>query len=48
MSWIFNPFSGTLDWYVGGAVAATVLARLAQNDDYRVSEAGDYRIDESQ
>lgn len=46
MAYKFNIFTGTFD--IVSAVTAAVLARLAQNNDYRTDQAGNYRIDQSQ
>lgn len=47
MSFKFNPFTGTLD-IVNAVAVAVVLARLAQNGDYRIDQAGNYLISQDQ
>ena len=46
MGYKFNVFTGNFD--IVSAVAAAVLARLAQNGDYRIAQNGDYRIAQDQ
>lgn len=42
----FLPFKGTFEFVL--STSATIMARLAMNEDYRVDMAGNYRIDMSQ
>lgn len=40
MAWIFNPFSGTLDWYLAGAIAVLSNALLLESGSYLLLENG--------
>lgn len=46
MAYRFNVFTGNFD--IVSAVAAAVVARLAQNGDYRIDQAGNYRSAQDQ
>lgn len=46
MPYKFNIFTGTFD--IVSPAVATILARLTQSGDNRITMAGDYRITQDQ